>query len=130
MSRYLSLFVAEATEHLEALSQDLVALERRRTPETVASLFRHAHSVKGMAASMGLEAIATLAHRVEDLVEALRSDEGELDQALVDLLLEATDTMLAQVRTAGAGAPQASPDALLGRLTEAVRRRTGQLPAP
>src|SRR5450755_1889338 len=130
MSRYLSLFVAEATEHLEALSQDLVALERRRTPETVDSLFRHAHSVKGMAASMGLEAIATLAHRVEDLVEALRRDEEALDKRLVDLLLEATDTMLAQVRASGAGHAQDAPDALLARLTEAVKRQTGQVPAP
>ena len=101
MSRYLALFVAEATEHLQALSGDLVALERERTPDAVDSLFRHAHSLKGMAASMGLEAIATLAHRVEDLVEALRSQTGALDQPLVDLLLEATDTMQAQVRAAG-----------------------------
>ncbi len=65
--------MAEAAEHSQALSRDLVSLEKQRTPETVDSLFRHAHSVKGMAASMGLEAIATLAHRVEDLVETLRS---------------------------------------------------------
>src|SRR5450755_582961 len=130
MSRYLSLFVAEATEHLEALSQDLVALERRRTPETVDSLFRHAHSVKGMAASMGLEAIATLAHRVEDLVEAFRSGEGPLEQDLGDLMLEATDTMRAQVRAAAAAEAAASPTALLARLGEAVLTRTGHPPAP
>jgi two-component system, chemotaxis family, sensor kinase CheA len=130
MSRYLGLFVTEAVEHLEALSQDLVTLERQRSPETVDSLFRHAHSVKGMAASMGFEAIATLAHRVEDLVEALRQDEGATDKSLVDLLLEATDSMLAQVRAAGAGEPQGMPEALLLRLGEDVRRRTGQLPGP
>jgi two-component system chemotaxis sensor kinase CheA len=130
MSRYVGLFVAEAVEHLEALARDLVTLERRRAPETVDSLFRHAHSVKGMAASMGLEAIATLAHRVEDLVEALRSDAAELDRALVDLMLEATDTMLAQVRAAGTGELPAAPDALLARLGDAVRARTGQAPAP
>jgi two-component system chemotaxis sensor kinase CheA len=130
MSRYLGLFVTEAAEHLEALSQDLVTLERQRSPESIDSLFRHAHSVKGMAASMGLEAIATLAHRVEDLVEALRHDEEALDKRLVDLLLEATDTMLAQVRAAGAGQTQQAPDALLAGLTEAVKRKTGQMPAP
>jgi two-component system chemotaxis sensor kinase CheA len=130
MSRYLGLFVAEAIEHLDALSRDLVTLERERTPETVDSLFRHAHSVKGMAASMGLEAIATLAHRVEDLVEAVRKEEGAVDQRVVDLVLEATDSMQAQVRAAGGGAPAAPSAALLARLTEAVRLRTGQLPAP
>ena len=130
MSRYLGLFVGEATEHLEALSRDLVTLERERTPEAVDSLFRHAHSVKGMAASMGLEAIATLAHRVEDLVETLRSQGSPLDQPLVDLLLEATDTMQAQVRTAGREDTAVAPTALLGRLTEAVKTRTGKAPAP
>ncbi len=130
MSRYLGLFVAEAGEHLEALSRDLVALERQVAPETVDSLFRHAHSVKGMAASMGLEAIATLAHRVEDLVEALRSDAGSWEQSLVDLMLEATDTMEAQVRAAGASETLPLPSALLGRLAEAVRVRTGQPPKP
>src|SRR5277367_4206900 len=130
MSRYLGLFVAEATEHLEALSQDLVALERARTPEAIDSLFRHAHSVKGMAASMGLEAIATLAHRVEDLVEALRTGEGALEQGLGDLMLEATDTMRAQVRAAGAAETAVSPTALLARLGEAVLQRTGCPPAP
>jgi len=130
MSRYLALFVGEATEHLQALSQDLVALEKERTPEAVDSLFRHAHSLKGMAASMGLEAVATLAHRVEDLVEALRSQAGALDQPLVDLLLEATDTMQAQVRAAGSEVTPEAPTLLLHRLTEAVKARTGKTPAP
>jgi two-component system, chemotaxis family, sensor kinase CheA len=130
MSRYVGLFVAEAVEHLEALSRDLVSLERERAPETVDSLFRHAHSVKGMAASMGLEGIATLAHRVEDLVEALRKDDGTLGRAVVDLMLEATDTMRSQVRAAGAGQPSEPPAALLERLSEAVRAGTGRHPAP
>ncbi len=130
MSRYLGLFVAEAAEHLQALSRDLVSLEKQRTPETVDSLFRHAHSVKGMAASMGLEAIATLAHRVEDLVETLRSGASAWDQGLVDLMLEATDTMQGQVQAAAASAPVAPPTALLARLSEAVQARTGKQAAP
>ena len=130
MSRYLGLFVAEASEHLEALGRDLVTLEREPTPETLDSLFRHAHSVKGMAASMGFEAIATCAHRVEDLAEAVRKDAGAIEQAVVDLMLEATDSMQAQVRAAGTAAPSPSSAELLVRLTEAVRQRTGQPPAP
>ena len=56
-------------------------------------MFRHAHSVKGMAASMGLEPIAELAHRVEDLVDSVRGDESRLDRERVDLLLAATDAI-------------------------------------
>ena len=53
--------------------RDLVQLEREGGAGAVDSMFRHAHSVKGMASSMGFEPIAMLAHRVEDLVDAVRA---------------------------------------------------------
>jgi two-component system chemotaxis sensor kinase CheA len=130
MSRYLGLFVAEASEHLEALARDLVALEGTPAAETVDSLFRHAHSVKGMAASMGLESIAQLAHRVEDLVEAARTRPTGLGGGGVDLLLAATDAMLRMVRGTGEGQPPAPEPELLGRLGAAVTALTGEAPKP
>lgn len=130
MSRYLGLFVAEASEHLEALGRDLVSLEGTPTAETVDSLFRHAHSVKGMSASMGLEPIAQLAHRVEDLVDVARRVPGSLGRERVDLLLSATDTMLALVRGTGQGNAPAQQPELLGKLSEAVVALTGQQPRP
>ena len=130
MSRYLGLFVAEASEHLEALGRDLVALEGAPAAETVDSLFRHAHSVKGMAASMGLEPIAQLAHRMEDLIDAARRAPGTLGHERVDLLLAATDAMLGLVRGTGEGNPPAPQPELLGRLGEAVTALTGQAPRP
>ena len=128
MSRYLGLFVAEASEHLEALGRDLVALEGTPNTETVDSLFRHAHSVKGMAASMGLEPIAQLAHRVEDLVDVARRLPGALGRERVDLLLTATDAMLALVRGTGEGNAPAPQPELLGKLGDAVVALTGQAP--
>ncbi len=130
MSRYLGLFVAEASEHLEALARDLVALEGTPAGETVDSLFRHAHSVKGMAASMGLEPIAQLAHRVEDLVDVARRVPGALGRDRVDLLLAAIDAMLALVRGTGEGNAPAPQPELLGRLGEAVTSLTGEAPRP
>ncbi|HEY1906874.1 MAG TPA: chemotaxis protein CheA [Myxococcaceae bacterium] len=130
MSRYLGLFVAEASEHLEALGRDLVALEGTANTETVDSLFRHAHSVKGMAASMGLEPIAQLAHRVEDLVDVARRLPGALGRERVDLLLTATDSMLALVRGTGEGNAPAPQPELLGKLGDAVVALTGQAPRP
>ena len=73
-SRYTTLFVSEATEHLDALSQELVRLESQPvTIEAIDSLFRHAHSVKGMAGSMGFEATTALGHKLEDLLDRLRT---------------------------------------------------------
>src|SRR2546428_13876791 len=100
MSRYLGLFVTEAIEHLEALGHDLVRIEKEKSPELIDSMFRHAHSVKGMAASMGIEVIAKLAHRVEDVLGAARSENVVLDRPVVDLLLSSVDALLAQVRAA------------------------------
>ncbi|RKG99594.1 chemotaxis protein CheA [Corallococcus sp. CA053C] len=129
MSRYLGLFISEATEHLEALGRDLVALEREATAETVDSMFRHAHSVKGMASSMGFESIAMLAHRVEDLVDAVRQDRKLLDRDLVDLLLSAADTLMAQVRAVAASREPEAAAPLLEQLSARVRALTGHAPA-
>jgi two-component system, chemotaxis family, sensor kinase CheA len=130
MSRYLALFVSESTEHLEALGQDLVHLEKARDLQVVDSIFRHAHSVKGMAASMGFEPIAVVAHRVEDLVDALRADGSLLDQRVVDLLLAASDHLLEQVRAAGQGQPLSGGTTLIAGLTEALAALTGRPPEP
>ena len=130
MSRYLGLFVTEAIEHLEALGRDLVQLEKEGGASAVDSMFRHAHSVKGMASSMGFEPIATLAHRVEDLVDAVRQDATRLNRELVDLLLSAADTLLSQVRAVSENKPPEDAAALLGQLSARVSTMTGQAPAP
>jgi len=128
MSKYLGLFVTEATEHLEALGRELVRLEKTPDQAQVDALFRHAHSVKGMAASMGFEGVATLAHRVEDLVEAVREDLSRLDRPLVDLLLASADAMMAQVREVEAGKAPADAPELIASLGERLRAFTGRAP--
>src|SRR5512132_3638623 len=97
-SKYLGLFVAEASEHLSGLSSDLVRLEKGAGPEAIDSLFRHAHSVKGMAASMGFEPIAALAHRAEDLADKVRGRPELMNAELADLLLSATDRLQEMVQ--------------------------------
>jgi two-component system chemotaxis sensor kinase CheA len=91
-------------------------------------MFRHAHSVKGMASSMGFEPIAVLAHRVEDLVDAIRQDPSRLERTLVDLLLSATDVMMAQVRAVAESKTPDDAAALLGQLAERVSVLTGRAP--
>src|SRR6266511_1802811 len=100
MARYLALFVSEAGDHLGKLGAELVQLESAtrgggETQAIVDGLFRHAHSVKGMAASMQLEGIAALAHRAEDLVDAFRRRAASLDAPSVDALLTAIDALTA-----------------------------------
>ncbi len=86
MSRYRALFLSEAREHLRAATEHAGQLEAEGNPEALRSLFRHAHSLKGMAATMGYEAMSGLAHAAEDLLAALRGGETPLTPGLRDLL--------------------------------------------
>lgn len=122
MSKYLALFVGEATEHLEALARDLVKLEHQPSSETLESMFRHAHSVKGMSASMGFTPTTTLAHRMEDVLDVLRTKKGQADRATVDLLLASTDALLGHVKQAAAAQPFSDVTALQRGLEDALSR--------
>jgi len=126
MSKYLGLFVSEASEHLESLGRELLALEKEKTRDRVDAMFRHAHSVKGMASSMGFEGIAVLAHRVEDVVDSVRGDLSLLSREVADTLFAATDALSAQVKAAATGQPATEPAAVLEELTRHVAALAGK----
>lgn len=94
MSPYRDLFVSESRSHLSAFGELIVRLEDSPGDAAViAELFRHAHSMKGMAATMGFEQIVGIAHLMEDQLSKVRSGEFELLPALADLLLEGSDVL-------------------------------------
>ena len=135
MSKYLGLFVAEATDHLAGLSAELVALEKAgaeggATASVVDGIFRHFHSVKGMSASMGFEAISGLAHRAEDLVGALRRSQARVEPDTADVLLATVDALQAMVTASASGTPQLPDPALLARLEGVAERARGASAAP
>ena len=130
-SRYLSLFVSEATEHLDALGKELVRLESGVTVEAIDSLFRHAHSVKGMAGSMGYEATTTLGHSLEDLLDRVRTSPARFDRQVADLVLQAVDALGGHVKAANAGKPFPDSSGLISQLKElTVSMRPGTTPVP
>ncbi len=130
-SRYLSLFVSEATEHLDALGKELVRLEGGVTPEAIDSLFRHAHSVKGMAGSMGYDATTALAHSVEDLLDRVRSAPALFDRSVADLVLQAVDALGGHVKAANANKPFPENTALIAQLKDLTQSmRPGTTPSP
>ncbi len=129
LSKYLSLYVAEAGEHLAGFARDLVLLEEAaRTGlgasarDAIDSCFRHAHSVKGMSGSMQLDGIGALAHRAEDLVDVFRRDPARLDAPAVDVLLAAADVLQDMVQLAATGANPPADAATMERLAEVTRR--------
>jgi two-component system chemotaxis sensor kinase CheA len=134
LSKYLALFVSESREHLDAFSAGLVRLEKTggAGEEVVAGvdeLFRHAHSLKGMAAAMQQEGIALVAHRAEDVIGAIRA-RGEAPSAeVVDLLLAVADSLSEMVQEAGGGGQPVAPEALAGRLAAVATAMRGALPS-
>jgi two-component system chemotaxis sensor kinase CheA len=104
VAKYAALFLTESREHLGSCNAFLLEFERDPSAgEPVAGLFRAIHTVKGMAATMGYARVAELAHRLENLLDALRNGRASADAAVADLLFRATDALAAGVEDAAAG---------------------------
>lgn len=94
MSKYKGMFLTEAREHLGSMNQLVVSLEREPQDKgTIDSLFRSAHSIKGMAASMGYDDVAELSHKMEDLMDKFRKEEMTVTPEAIDILLEGVDAL-------------------------------------
>ena len=140
-SQYLPMFLAECREHLQELNLAVVRIEEQ--PEdgaTVDEIFRIAHSLKGMSATMGFAGMAALTHQMEDVFELLRQRSGGLTRETVDVLLECLDALEGATDAIEAdGVENLEPAALIERLKGLVRDRTtdqqvarhgGAAPAP
>jgi two-component system chemotaxis sensor kinase CheA len=105
--RALTDFVAEATEIIDTLDRELMALEERGgndpDPDRLNAIFRAAHSLKGLSAMFGLEGLARLSHRAEDLLDALRLGKVHLDDALIEALSQTMDVLHAMLGEAARG---------------------------
>jgi chemosensory pili system protein ChpA (sensor histidine kinase/response regulator) len=86
-------FVPEATEHLEAMTAALLALERGAGEEDLARLFRSMHTIKGAAYVVGCVRVGELAHRAEDLLVAVREGDATLSPPALDALFVTVDVL-------------------------------------
>ncbi|UCF30211.1 MAG: chemotaxis protein CheA [bacterium] len=92
MSKYKDLFISEAREHLQGINNCILVLEKdAQAVDSINELFRHAHSIKGMAASMGYGKISELSHHLEDMMDVFRRGPARITPAVVDLLFSGID---------------------------------------
>jgi two-component system chemotaxis sensor kinase CheA len=126
MDEYLPMFLAEGREHLQELNLAVVRIEEKPDDQAkVDEIFRIAHSLKGMSATMGFAGMAALTHEMEDVFELLRQRKGGLERAAIDVLLECLDALSAAVESIDAtGAEEIEPTPLIERLQGLVRERT------
>lgn len=104
ISKYAALFLAESREHLRGCNQLL--LEWERAPDVldpVGGLFRSIHTIKGMGATMGYTGVADLAHRLENLLDALRQGRVRARPETFQLLFRSVDALGVAVESAAAG---------------------------
>jgi two-component system chemotaxis sensor kinase CheA len=125
-SEYMPMFVAETREHLEQLNLAIVRLEENpKDRPTVEEIFRIAHSLKGMSATMGFSAVAALTHEMEDVFELLRQRTTGLPVEAIDTVFACLDALSAAVEAIeGDGQETLDPAPLVARLRSLVRPRT------
>ena len=109
MAKYRQVFLEEATDHLAEMSRALLELEKDAAgADAIDVLFRMAHSIKGMAASLEYDSITEVAHRLEDRMQEIRSAggvQGPNGLALLFRGLEGLERMVAAVRETGEPPP-------------------------
>ena len=87
----LEVFQQEAREILENVEADIVQLEQSSSPETINSLFRGFHTLKGSSGIAGLHEVSSFTHHIETLLDSIRSGSLVLNADLVDCILESVD---------------------------------------
>lgn len=98
MNQYLSMFIDESKEHLQSLNENLLKLEA--SPEDIAivqSIFRSAHTLKGMSATMGFEDLASLTHEMENVLDLVRNHKLAMNPFIFDVIFKSLDALEAMV---------------------------------
>ncbi|SHJ51538.1 two-component system, chemotaxis family, sensor kinase CheA [Malonomonas rubra DSM 5091] len=110
IEKYRKMFLSEAGEHLEKMAEQLVAVEADpQNSDGIDALFREAHSIKGMAATMGYDATARVSHRLEDELQNCR-EQGEVDSEMIDRLLTGVDLLESLLEDISEGRAERSVD--------------------
>lgn len=126
--QYLQAFLDESEENLQILNELCLRVEQGAAADgDFAAMFRAAHTLKGMSATMGFQTMATVTHRMEDLLGVLRDHPERVSGACVDALFASLDVLaalLARIRDAGDEAGVAAEETV-GRLTRLYAELTG-----
>ncbi|MGG0643676.1 chemotaxis protein CheA [Sporosarcina gallistercoris] len=106
-NQYLEMFLEESKEHLQACNEQLLELEKN--PDDLAivnEIFRAAHTLKGMSATMGYEDIANLTHKMENVLDAIRNSKIRVTSEILDVVFESSDAleeMVIDIEQGGSG---------------------------
>ncbi|MEH6942156.1 chemotaxis protein CheA [Bacillus sp. JJ722] len=104
MNQYLEVFIEESKEHLQTCNEQLLELEKN--PEDLSiinEIFRSAHTLKGMSATMGYEDLANLTHKMENVLDAMRNNKLTVTAEILDVVFAAVDHLEEMVLSIASG---------------------------
>ena len=116
VSQYLEIFIEETKEHLQSLNEHILILEKEPENEaTINEIFRAAHSLKGMAGTMGYKKMQQLTHDMENVFSEIRNGKMKASSELVDVVfrgLDALEAYLANIQADGTEGDQNCDDTI------------------
>ena len=103
-NQYMEMFLDESHEHLQSLNEGLLSLEENSEDVSVVNdIFRNAHTLKGMSATMGYNKIAELTHEMEDVLDLIRKEQLKLDEDIIDTLFKCLDSLEQMINSVADG---------------------------
>lgn len=126
----LSTVVSECEENLDHLGRNLLKLEKEPDRETVDSLFRAAHNLKGLSRVIVLEKLNLIAREMENLLESIRQGQRTATSDLIDVLLEATDAVRTGILPCLAEQRTITADVTVALEKLVAQRQAGPAPQP
>ncbi|MEE0960794.1 MAG: chemotaxis protein CheA [Lachnospiraceae bacterium] len=94
ISQYLEIFLDESKEHLQNLNEQILILEKEpENTDTINEIFRAAHSLKGMAGTMGFKRMQRLTHDMENVFSEVRNGKLKVTAGMVDVLFQCLDAI-------------------------------------
>ncbi len=129
-SGLLEFFLQEAEEHIHNLEEGISNLEQIVDASNIESLFRSAHTLKGAAALVKLNAISRIAHRMEDILEELKEGQRKADNTIKKLLLHGLDAIKEQIRKVASGEKETPgvDEEVIGVIEEGLKKQTAEPP--
>ncbi|MBE5936415.1 MAG: chemotaxis protein CheA [Lachnospiraceae bacterium] len=130
-SQYLEIFIDETREHVQSLNEHLLILEKEPdNKDTINEIFRAAHSLKGMAGTMGFERMKRLTHDMENVFQEIRNDNMTVTSKLVDILFRGLDALEGYLKSVIETSTEGDNDCedIIRGLKEMFNERTGNNP--
>ena len=132
-NQYMDMFLDESKEHLQSLNDGLLGLEDNAQDLSILNeIFRNAHTLKGMSATMGYNKIAELTHEMEDVLDMLRKQQLPVTGDIIDTLFKCIDSLEQMINNVANGDPEDLIDVsnLVAKLSSILKGSPTTTPAP